>query len=128
METPTTVHDASRQARCYERAQEIANEMRRGGLYQCFDQHDGTYLVVKQAHTNRTSDNAAYTVYPMAESCTCPDWQTNRDFCKHVLAVDLMLTAIAEEEAIDHMVELDRNAECSTGTDAHCWIDLQFAA
>jgi len=121
--TPTSPQQASRQARCYEKALEILPEMRKGGLYQCFDNHDGSYLIVKQAYTNRVSDNSNYVVNLLTETCTCPDWQNHRDFCKHLIGVEIMLAAIDYDEGLEKMLSDFDSAECSTGCDAHYWID-----
>jgi hypothetical protein len=88
---PRNVQQARRQIRVNGRAKSLfAN-----GTYYWYDCGNGVYGVAKRSGSDKP--DTAYTVTLLPVSCSCPDFQEHRDYCKHVLALADALEAEAEE-------------------------------
>ncbi len=101
---PKNPQDAALQARVLQRA-----------LYLWQDGYDYDAVTELQAvayYLVHSPEGKTYTVDPLIGTCDCPFFEEHK-YCKHSLAIEQELEAVARYEAED------ANAECSTGCDAY---------
>ncbi|GEM_PF-4750026 len=88
-----------RQAKCYERAQDMMPAIRVGGEYVIYGNGiDGVYAIYKKSYS--TAADTSYLLDNRGErpTCTCPDFEKHKDFCKHSIALELYLQELALEQ------------------------------
>jgi predicted nucleic acid-binding Zn finger protein len=78
--------DAVRLARTWEKAQQIAVEMKKGGEYTAYGQEEGVFGIYKKSYSDK-ADTSYLVNLNGKPTCTCPDFENNRDYCKHILAL-----------------------------------------
>ena len=99
LKTPRDVQEALEQALRKERAEYIARELRPGRTYHCYQSEPGSvYWVARRNYEGRCC--TTYRIDAQERTCTCPDFEKRRDACKHILAVEICLKEIEEEEAL----------------------------
>src|SRR5689334_19829158 len=96
---PKDAHQALRQAKSFEKAQEIIQ----AGYYFEEDKEIDTVYVVKPGKWS-----ADYFIYE--GKCDCPDFTQRGEFCKHTLAWQILQKQKADEEAMIAQYEKEQAA------------------
>jgi hypothetical protein len=99
MTTTPIPADAVRQACTLEKANAIAVELKKAGEYYTYSQAPGIYGIYKRSYS--TASDTSYLINLNGEkpTCTCPDFQNFGNYCKHTMALEIVLDEEAREEA-----------------------------
>jgi uncharacterized Zn finger protein len=91
--------DLIRQARTWEKAQQIALSLQTGAEYAAYQQVPGIYGIYKKSYSTAADTSYLVNMNLTTPTCTCPDFEKHGDYCKHVWAMQINLDEQAREEA-----------------------------
>lgn len=88
-----------REARTWEKALAIIPELKKAGEYYTYSQAPGVYGIYKRSYSTAADTSYLINLNGEKATCTCPDFEKHKDYCKHTMALEAVLEEEAREEA-----------------------------